>query len=620
MESGFGKNQSVADALDAYLELERPQFAALIDSPWGSGKTWFIRNYFEEKRKKVDSFCAEIETNKKNPVFCYVSLFDITDTKEIDSSIIAEANPLFSTKNVKRWGRLARFAVEKSISYLPIEDPEKISQIISNAVQQLCSNRPDNLVVCLDDVERSRIPIEIIFGYVSSLLEDADAKVIILCNTKGFMDKNRKDVFATFKEKVVGLNLCINDDNENVFDDAIKLIKNDNVERILRENKENIFKIYEKSSTRNLRHIRRLMFEFLYLCESIPEDAMNNNHFIGDILRYLFSLSIEIHSNRHIVENVDWEREQWFGSISSQDNESRNIFSKYQLDLWIGVFHPKFWWNFLVHGIIDRNYMATYYEYSKYNTSKEHVPLPIQLWYYHDMNDDEFELLYKKMVREIFNRKYTDSGIILHAYSLLLAFSYENLKCIDRNKIVKRVYNYCKNIEFKKLDNESILFSDEHNAYKGLGFHYRDTGEFKEIYDIVKQQYIKSVTERITEEYKNVFHNIKDNFNELIELPFFDKENIDFANILFQNLDYSEFAHEVCSLSNKEIRLFSDKVSDIFAYGINSRYNIYVNKEEIKIWIGNFCTSLDKYSEDMKPLAKQSISMLITRLRELIKA
>ena len=55
MESGFGKNQSVADALDTYLELECPQFAALIDSPWGSGKTWFIRNYFNKKRKNLNS-------------------------------------------------------------------------------------------------------------------------------------------------------------------------------------------------------------------------------------------------------------------------------------------------------------------------------------------------------------------------------------------------------------------------------------------------------------------------------------------------------------------------------------------------------------------------------------
>ena len=621
MESVFGKNQSVADALDAYLELERPQFAVLIDSPWGSGKTWFIRKYFEEKRKEMDSLAErEINKNKEKPVFCYVSLFDITDAKEIDSSIIAESNPLFSTKSVKRWGRLARFAVEKSISYLPIEDPEKISQIISNTLQQLCSNRPDNLVVCLDDIERSRIPIEIIFGYVSSLLEDADAKVIIVCNTNGFMSENRKIIFDSFKEKVVGLNLCINDDNENVFEDAINLIKNENVKIILRKNKENIFNIYEKSSTRNLRHIRRLMFEFLYLYESLPKDSIKNNYFISDILRFLFSLSIELHSNRNIVENVDWESEQWFGSISTQDDESRNIFSKYQLDLWLGVFHPKFWWNFLVHGIIDRNYLLKYYKYSQYNPNKEHAPLPIQLWHYHDMDDDEFNLLYKRMIREMRDRKYTDSGIILHAYSLLLAFSYEGLKDIDRNKIVERVYNYCKDIEFEKLDNESILFSGERNAYQGLGFHYHAKDEFKEIYNIVKHQYVKSVTKATIEDYKNVFHNMKDNLNELIELPIFDKKNIDLANILFYNLNYSVFAHEVCRLSNKEIQLFSDKVSDIFEYGINSRYNIYVNKEDIKIWIDNFCISLERYSEDMKPLAKQSVSRWIARLRELTKA
>lgn len=100
----FGKNQSVADALDAYLELERPKFAALIDSPWGSGKTWFIRKYFEEKKKEIDSRSVpekKAEQDKCEPVFCYVSLFDIADAKDIDTSIIAQANPLFYSKNAK---------------------------------------------------------------------------------------------------------------------------------------------------------------------------------------------------------------------------------------------------------------------------------------------------------------------------------------------------------------------------------------------------------------------------------------------------------------------------------------------------------------------------------------
>lgn len=46
------KNTHAVTILDNYIKISNPQFALLINSEWGTGKTWFIKNYFNSKKYK----------------------------------------------------------------------------------------------------------------------------------------------------------------------------------------------------------------------------------------------------------------------------------------------------------------------------------------------------------------------------------------------------------------------------------------------------------------------------------------------------------------------------------------------------------------------------------------
>lgn len=104
MPTEFGKNKDLVPLLDDYLGLRKPQLAVLVNSPWGSGKTWFIRNYMDYAKQKFASPVVNApESSGDTPVFCYVSLFDITERKEIDAAILGQMLPVFFSEKVNKF-------------------------------------------------------------------------------------------------------------------------------------------------------------------------------------------------------------------------------------------------------------------------------------------------------------------------------------------------------------------------------------------------------------------------------------------------------------------------------------------------------------------------------------
>ena len=162
MTTNFGKNQGVANTLDTYLQQDKPRFSILLQGKWGSGKTWFIRNYIDSKKDKKYKYC-------------YVSLFDIEHLKEIDSQILAYCNPILS--KAEGAGRFAGGIIERCIPLIKDTDVKDLGKLLT----KFCKI-PKNLVLVLDDLERTLIPMELVLGYVSNMLDEVGIKVILLCD------------------------------------------------------------------------------------------------------------------------------------------------------------------------------------------------------------------------------------------------------------------------------------------------------------------------------------------------------------------------------------------------------------------------------------------------------
>lgn len=220
MGANFGKNQKVADTLDAYLQLDKPRFAVLLQGKWGSGKTWFIRNYIDKRKNE-------------NQPFCYVSLFGIEQLIEIDSQIIACCNPILS--KAEGVSRFAGRIIERLNPAIKGDDIEKFAKFL----KKWCKIR-GNLVLVLDDLERASIQIELVLGYVSNMLDEVGIKVILLCDSEQFSKDEEK--FLRFKEKVVGNSIAIEPDVETVFDIQVSL-QSEKSERYSKQIKEESLRI-----------------------------------------------------------------------------------------------------------------------------------------------------------------------------------------------------------------------------------------------------------------------------------------------------------------------------------------------------------------------------------------
>ena len=92
-------NKYTEQALERYVQMENPQFAALISGEWGTGKTWFIKNFFA--------------THKLTKKFCYISLFDIKSIEEIDTALIEQISCSISSKGIRIISKITRYVIER---------------------------------------------------------------------------------------------------------------------------------------------------------------------------------------------------------------------------------------------------------------------------------------------------------------------------------------------------------------------------------------------------------------------------------------------------------------------------------------------------------------------------
>lgn len=91
-------NKHIEEFLDYYLNVEQsPDYAVLITGCWGSGKTYFIRQYLGGNRKEVKEWLTDCEKY----VVVYVSLFGAKSREEMDKRVLETLHPKLNSKIVK---------------------------------------------------------------------------------------------------------------------------------------------------------------------------------------------------------------------------------------------------------------------------------------------------------------------------------------------------------------------------------------------------------------------------------------------------------------------------------------------------------------------------------------
>jgi hypothetical protein len=185
----------IADRVTHFVSAPR-EYALLINGPWGVGKTYYCQ--------KVLAPLIEARTGKR-PSF--VSLFGVSSIQDFDRRLIEGIAPLLTSSAAKVAGNAIGGALKKAFG---IEfDPTALLDVLKGEV------------VFIDDLERSKLGIREIFGYIDNLITRYKIHAVVVGFEREFAES--EPAYASWKEKLIGFTYEYRPDFSRVARDVITL-------------------------------------------------------------------------------------------------------------------------------------------------------------------------------------------------------------------------------------------------------------------------------------------------------------------------------------------------------------------------------------------------------------
>ncbi|HIH4689238.1 TPA: P-loop NTPase fold protein, partial [Escherichia coli] len=605
--------------LNYYLNTSTPEYAFMITGGWGAGKTYFIENFIKEYNKNA------IDSQSGNKII-KISLFGFKTTSSIDEMIFQSLHPLLGHRYTKLAGNILKGALKLGCK-IDINGDSKPDVDINASLdkikfREIFSTNTDSgeIIIALDDLERTDIPLKEILGYVNYLVEISKVKVILIANEKILHEKDKSsedkntDIYSKFKEKVIGKTFQIKHNIDNVLDGFL----DESECAPLKRHRDVIKNIYIRSDDTNLRKLKQSILDFGYIANYIDEEKFKNEEYSSLLIRVFFALSLEMKSGELSEEKL--RNNEPFQSEKDNSDGSNNAFYKYDIsyrNLYVG----DLWADILFKGDASNLKSATdELVYFKQQKNNEH-PLWFKLWNFSTLNEEQFISLTNQLVLEFDSLQKEEHQVYLHKLALIIYFSKNSLISKEIDEINNTVYEYIKTYKdgWAILNNrsfEDIVFGNN----TGYSYYNDSDEDFRKLFNLLRSE-CKSISDELKHQAEIIRANeiftylAQGNKDELINIlytenqfkPFFNKLNAeDLVKVLLHSSNYitSYFNHII-----KERYTSRDTLNGLRAYK-------YLKIEE-EFWI-ELQNKISKEIPRMPPLKKHFMEQLDTTIKEII--
>lgn len=515
------RDNEIKNIIIDYLKNDKSNQAILIDGEWGSGKTFFVKEKVIPKIK---------EKLKDVPIY-YVSLYGVSSSAEIHNLVSSQITEKYIGKYIGDDKASAVVNIGSKISKIkPVLDILK--EINGASIDLVHFNElknnleiPTKSIMIFDDLERCNMDVITVLGYINSISEHSDTKVIIVANeselgmqntnedlsqkynfilninkfnkdsnvskskkannsdkdsnksliNKGLLDEQIEEyfpvnsVYEKVKEKLIGITIKYEADFDEIFESLVdKYAKSS--QDFIKSKKDVILKIFTENNHSN---IRTLIFALTSIdriygvLNKIDFDKEYLETEIGKIIKYIVMQSIYIKTGKH---KYVWSEDSKYGEVYWEDNYYK-IFGKHD-------FGYKFVDDFLLYYFYDEeDIINTVIERLKaIKNQKELLTEQKQLSYniistWWECEDNEIEQALDKLPNEILEEKYDIRNYRNIIMSLLqiknndFGLSLNYIKDI----VKKMAYNIKKIDEFSEIHKQwFVAILNEDVEYKNL--------------------------------------------------------------------------------------------------------------------------------------------------------
>lgn len=559
-------NQTTKEYLNYFVTSQNPNFSVMLKGKWGAGKTYFIRGLIEEW-DNVDVIAESEEIKiKLKPI--YISLNGVAKKSEIIETLKAKISPFLYSKGAKFATEILKgfFKTTLKIDFDYDKDGKSDGNvninfdpisIFKSSNEKIKGNR----ILIFDDVERCKIPLDELYGFINDFVEHSQCKVILISDEDKIGEEHTKDSiykYSVFKEKIIGQTFEIKPDTEQAIDFFLNSVKSE-IKPYLISSKDLIIKTFDVSKKENLRVLQRAIYDFERLFnftdKELSKDEEKYKTLIKNYLSYFLIYFLEFKTGNEDI--TLFQQTQFFSDDKSEKKYTQyeEIVSTYSLLHSTKLFTPFRLIDFIKNGayteIVNEINNSTIYAKGKVEKDWE------KLWYWQLLDDEDFSNLLESVSTSFFKTEDFHITEILHISGIL--FSLIDTKLYRKKsklQVIKRAKHLIKRTnlaEFKDSRGFSMLtWGSWQKAYAS-----DKTDEFKSLVQYTRDILEKIKHDKSTLAVDDIFYNItNDNVDELYQKT--REYNEDLGNIIeytpmLAKLNPNKFAQTILNLNNDSI-------------------------------------------------------------------
>lgn len=289
--------------IENYLVNDKSQRALLLTAPWGTGKSFYIKN----------KLCPYLKFKKLK--YAVVSLYGMSSVKDVSKSLYLEIR----TKGIldKNEKANATWIFGKTIakgiaSFFNVD----LNQNEDDLKRLYSSIDLSNHLIVLEDLERTNLDIVEVLGYINNLVEQDGVKVLVVANESEILKYEEKpsksqtrfltkesEEYLKIKEKTIGDTIHFSSNITESISDIVRSFDNPIFNKLLEEKDPSGEVSFSRRVYQQLLALKCCNFRsVLYACQKMDEVTKKfqcnfNFKFVHDLFIGTICYSIKVNND-----------------------------------------------------------------------------------------------------------------------------------------------------------------------------------------------------------------------------------------------------------------------------------------------------------------------------------